>query len=65
VISTDRDDDHAGGDECDRAGAGLHQACADIRILLTSGLSGTSGESERRVCEREIDHRQREGLRPI
>ena len=41
VIRADRDDDDAGGDECDRAGAGLHQACADTRILLTGGLFGT------------------------
>ena len=55
----------AAGDECDRAGAGLHQACADPGILLTGGLPGTPGESERGVREREIDHRQRKGLRPI
>ena len=65
VIPAHRDDDHAGGDECDRAGAGLHQACADPRILGTGGFPGAPGESERGVREREIGHRQREGLRPI
>ena len=47
------------------AGAGLHQACADPGILCTGGLPGAPGEPERRVREREIDQRQREGLRPI
>jgi len=56
---------HAGGDECDRAGAGLHQACAHPRILLTVGLPGTLGKSKCGVREREIDDRQREGLHPI
>ena len=65
VIAAHRDDDHAGGDECDGAGAGLHQACADPGILCTGGLPGAPGEPERGVREREIDDRQREGLRPI
>jgi hypothetical protein len=47
VIPAYRDDDDAGGDECDRAGAGLDQACAEPRILCTGGFPGAAGESER------------------